>query len=77
MQISAVVENKVQQGVEFDKFKSYVKELDVVTTLLLKLSGRLARADNAIREVATVQEKVIQSNALVRNVFEVFVYQVV
>ena len=48
----------MKQRVEFDKYKSYVRELDVVTTLLLKLSGRLARADNAIKEGATDQEKV-------------------
>ena len=43
---------------EFDKYKSYVNELDVVMTLLLKLSGRLAKADNAIKEGTNDQQRV-------------------
>jgi hypothetical protein len=57
-QLHVVVEGVVQQRMEYDKYKSYVRELDVVTTLLLKLSQRLASADNAIKEGATDQEKV-------------------
>ena len=43
-----VVESKCQKTAEFDKYKLYVDELDKVMILLLKLSGRLARAQNAV-----------------------------
>ena len=39
-----------------DKYKSYVRELDMVMTLLLNLSGRLARAENALR-VESIPER--------------------
>ena len=42
------MECKVQSRGEFDKFKLYVDELDKVMYLLIKLSGRLARAENAV-----------------------------
>ena len=42
------MESKCQKTAEFDKYKLYVDELDKVMILLLKLSGRLARAQNAV-----------------------------
>lgn len=37
----------MQNKGEFDKYKLYIDELEKVMYLLLKLSGRLARAENA------------------------------
>lgn len=57
---------------EFSKFKSYIEEVEKITRLLLKLSRRLARAENDLRNapMATDDEKVSvnsnsQSNACV------------
>lgn len=47
---------------EFDKFKLHVEEIEKITSLLLGLSGRLARAENALMSLAdnaNPQEKVI------------------
>ena len=55
------MEKKVQNKGEFDKYKLYVDELDKVMYLLLKLSGRLARAENAVMSLppaADEKEKV-------------------
>jgi protein Shroom len=46
---------------EFDKFKLHVEEIEKITSLLLGLSGRLARAENALMGLAhhsNPQEKV-------------------
>lgn len=46
---------------EFDKFKLHVEEIEKITSLLLGLSGRLARAENALMsliECQNPQEKV-------------------
>lgn len=46
---------------EFDKFKLHVEEIEKITSLLLGLSGRLARAENALMGFAqnsNPQEKV-------------------
>ena len=61
LQVTAIVEKKCKRQAEFDKYKLYVDELEKVMTLLLKLSGRLARSENALMslsEDATAEEKV-------------------
>lgn len=58
------VEARVQQVCkpnELDKFKMFVGDLDKVVSLLLSLSGRLARVENALNsleEEATPEERV-------------------
>ena len=47
-QLGEVVSQKVQNKAEYNKYQLYVTELDKVMILLLKLSGRLARAENAV-----------------------------
>lgn len=53
---------------EFDKFKLHVEEIEKITSLLLGLSGRLARAENALMSLtennSNPQEKVSKSIAL-------------
>lgn len=57
------VENQVQQVCkpnELDKFRMFVGDLDKVVSLLLSLSGRLARVENALNSLdddATVDER--------------------
>lgn len=57
------VENQVQQVCkpnELDKFRMFVGDLDKVVSLLLSLSGRLARVENALNcldDDATVDER--------------------
>lgn len=48
LQVTQLVEKKCQSKPEINKYKLYVDELDQVTHLLLKLSGRLAKAENAV-----------------------------
>ena len=43
---------KVENKAEFAKYQLYVTELGKVMKLLLQLSGRLARANNAINTLA-------------------------
>lgn len=58
------VENQVQQVCkpnELDKFRMFVGDLDKVVSLLLSLSGRLARVENALNSLdddATLDERV-------------------
>lgn len=58
------VETQVQQVCkpnELDKFRMFVGDLDKVVSLLLSLSGRLARVENALNsleEGATQEERV-------------------
>lgn len=58
------VEARVQQVCkpnELDKFRMFVGDLDKVVSLLLSLSGRLARVENALNsleEDATAEERV-------------------
>ncbi|XP_064636059.1 uncharacterized protein LOC135493098 [Lineus longissimus] len=47
-QVTKIVEQKLENPKELDKYKSYVDELDKIMHLLLKLAGRLARAENAV-----------------------------
>ncbi|XP_028646331.1 protein Shroom2 isoform X2 [Erpetoichthys calabaricus] len=57
------VEAKVKQvckANEFDKFRMFIGDLDKVVSLLLSLSGRLARVENALNnldEAASAEEK--------------------
>lgn len=58
------VESKVQRVCkpnELDKFRMFVGDLDKVVSLLLSLSGRLARVENALNSLdhdATEDERV-------------------
>ncbi len=68
------VEAQVQQVCkpnELDKFRMFVGDLDKVVSLLLSLSGRLARVENALNsleEDATAEERVRESKcARMRN----------
>lgn len=62
------VEVRVQQICkpnELEKFRMFVGDLDKVVSLLLSLSGRLARVENALNsleEDATSEERVSQSS---------------
>lgn len=54
---------KVCKSNELDKFRMFVGDLDKVVSLLLSLSGRLARVENALNsleEDATPEERVSQ-----------------
>ena len=46
-QVTSLVEEKLERK-ELDKFRLYIDELNKVLHLLLRLSERLARAENAI-----------------------------
>lgn len=55
---------------EFDKFHLFIGDLDKVVNLLLSLSGRLARVENALNSLdheATEDEKVCGEDALGRS----------
>ena len=59
--MTSVVEMKVTSPSELNKYNSYVGELGKVICLLLNVSGRLARAENAVMSLAddvNDQEKV-------------------
>lgn len=73
------VEAQVQQVCkpnELDKFRMFVGDLDKVVSLLLSLSGRLARVENALNsleEDATAEERVCHfhfSSSLHQNVVQ-------
>lgn len=56
---------KVCKPNELDKFRMFVGDLDKIVSLLLSLSGRLARVENALNsleEDATPEERVSQVN---------------
>ncbi len=62
-----MVESKCQNQAELDKYRLYVDELEKVMILLLKLSGRLARAQNAVlslSEDAPAKQRVSRRNLL-------------
>lgn len=65
------VEAQVQQVCkpnELDKFKMFVGDLDKVVSLLLSLSGRLARVENALNsleEDATPEERVSKPSGII------------
>jgi Apx/Shroom domain ASD2 len=59
-QILASAEEKLQAR-ERDKYQQFIRDVDKVTCLLLKLSDMLARAENAVRclpEACCAKEKV-------------------
>ena len=59
--MTSIVESKVEVEAELRKYKLYVTELGKVISLLLNVSGRLARAENAVMSLAddaSAQEKV-------------------
>uniref|UniRef100_A0A8B9FU11 Shroom family member 2 n=1 Tax=Amazona collaria TaxID=241587 RepID=A0A8B9FU11_9PSIT len=58
-EVEAIVKEVCKPN-EFDKFKMFIGDLDKVVNLLLSLSGRLARVENAINnldENASVEER--------------------
>ncbi|KAI0241050.1 Protein Shroom3, partial [Lamellibrachia satsuma] len=55
-ELTSVVTEKVENKAEFAKYQLYVTELGKVMKLLLQLSGRLARANNAINALAEGKE---------------------
>ena len=57
LQLTAIVQEKVENKAEYDKYQLYVSELGKVMKLLLQLSGRLARANNAINALAEGDSK--------------------
>lgn len=63
-QLGQMVVERVKQTAkrnEFDKFKLHVEEIEKITSLLLGISGRLARAENALMGLSdppNPQEKV-------------------
>ena len=57
LQLTAIVHEKVENKAEYDKYHLYVSELGKVMKLLLQLSGRLARANNAINALAEGDSK--------------------
>uniref|UniRef100_T1IQV0 ASD2 domain-containing protein n=1 Tax=Strigamia maritima TaxID=126957 RepID=T1IQV0_STRMM len=48
---------KLAKSNEYEKFKLHVEEIDKITSLLLGLSGRLARAENALMDLADESSK--------------------
>ena len=59
--MTSVVEARVESDTERRKYRLYVDELGKVISLLLNVSGRLARAENAVMSLAddaSAQEKV-------------------
>jgi len=52
MQVNTLADETLQCR-ERDKFQQYVRDVDKVTSLLLKLSEMLARANNAVTSVST------------------------
>lgn len=50
-QVIDVFHNKCQNQHEKDKFKSYIQDSEKIIRLLLKLSGLLARAENALQSL--------------------------
>lgn len=60
-QVEATVQRRCRPN-QLDKFRMFVGDLDKVVSLLLSLSGRLARVENALNsleEEAPPEEKVI------------------
>ena len=49
--------SKVDTKAEYDKYQLYVTELGKVMKLLLQLSGRLARANNALNAMMDGDDK--------------------
>lgn len=63
-EVEAIVKEVCKQN-EFDKFKMFIGDLDKVVNLLLSLSGRLARVENALNnldENTSPEERVRKAN---------------
>lgn len=61
-EIAFKVAQKLKPG-EFTKFRSYVDDIGYVTILLLSLSGRLARIENALHSISEESnDKVLNSS---------------
>lgn len=63
-EVEAIVKEVCKPN-EFDKFKMFIGDLDKVVNLLLSLSGRLARVENAINnldENTSAEERVRKAN---------------
>lgn len=68
-QVEATVQRRCRPN-QLDKFRMFVGDLDKVVSLLLSLSGRLARVENALNsleEEVPPEEKVI-SHPIIRCV---------
>lgn len=63
-EVEAVVKEVCKPN-EFDKFKMFIGDLDKVVNLLLSLSGRLARVENALNNLddsTSPEERVRRAN---------------
>lgn len=63
-EVEAIVKEVCKPN-EFDKFKMFIGDLDKVVNLLLSLSGRLARVENALNnldENTSPEERVRKAN---------------
>ena len=63
-EVEAIVKDVCKPN-EFDKFKMFIGDLDKVVNLLLSLSGRLARVENALNnldENTSPEERVRKPN---------------
>lgn len=66
-EVEAIVKEVCKPN-EFDKFRMFIGDLDKVVNLLLSLSGRLARVENALNnldENASSEERVRQCTVVV------------
>lgn len=66
-EVEAIVKEVCKPN-EFDKFRMFIGDLDKVVNLLLSLSGRLARVENALNnldENASPEERVRQCTVIV------------
>jgi len=64
-EVEAIVKEVCKPN-EFDKFKMFIGDLDKVVNLLLSLSGRLARVENALNnldENTSPEERVRKANS--------------
>lgn len=64
-EVEAIVKDVCKPN-EFDKFKMFIGDLDKVVNLLLSLSGRLARVENALNnldENTSPEERVRKANS--------------
>lgn len=50
-QVQKAVERKCKKQHEKDKFKTYIGDMEKIILLLLKVSGLLARAENALQSL--------------------------
>lgn len=71
-EVEAIVKEVCKPN-EFDKFKMFIGDLDKVVNLLLSLSGRLARVENALNnldENTSPEERVRKYNSNVATFSE-------